>query len=294
MHNSSNRHKVLPPNAPKFLIIGVQKAGTTTLFDMLSDTSVTKGSSEKEVHFFDRDSAYQSGLGWYLNYFKAANGKMTFEASPSYIYSQRAPRRIYETLGSVKFIMIMRDPVKRCFAAWNMFRNFNKDKRIAQNINETFIKHSNVEHRQYMHELLFAEKFPGFEECVSRDILRYETCSSIEEPSFVRRGLYYEQIVRYLDYFSIQDFLFLEQSELTINVDETLSKIQRLLGLKDKPLISGSRAAVNSNKGYYDDIVVEEYKQVFLTLYSFYQEHNAKLFGLIGKACPWISGWMAK
>ncbi|MGH7807993.1 MAG: sulfotransferase domain-containing protein [Thermodesulfobacteriota bacterium] len=282
----------LPTNAPKFLIIGVQKAGTTTLFHILNNTSILKGSAEKEIHFFDRDAYYKKGIDWYLDFFKGTNGQTTFEATPSYIYSKRVPKRIYETLGPMKFIVIMRDPVKRCFSAWNMYRNFNKDKLIAKNIYEAFVKHSNVEHKEYMVDLLFTENFPSFDECINRDISMYETNSPIEEPSFVRRGLYHEQIMRYLDHFNIQDFLFIEQSELTASVEEMLSKLQSFLGLEEKVIVSDSCTRINSNKGHYEDIDSEEYSDAFLRLYDFYHEHNAKLFKLIGREYPWGADWL--
>gem|GEM_PF-4792494 len=50
---------------PGFMIIGAQKAGTTSLHSMLIKHPKLKGGSIKEVHFFDRDKKYAKGLEWY-------------------------------------------------------------------------------------------------------------------------------------------------------------------------------------------------------------------------------------
>ena len=44
LFNFFKKNKI-PDNAPKFLIIGAQKAGTTTLFDMLNDQENFSGST---------------------------------------------------------------------------------------------------------------------------------------------------------------------------------------------------------------------------------------------------------
>ncbi len=49
----------LPQNVPSFLIIGAQKAGTTTLFDILDHLKPFQGSVIKEIHFFDQDENFK-------------------------------------------------------------------------------------------------------------------------------------------------------------------------------------------------------------------------------------------
>ena len=52
---------------PNFLIIGVQKAGTTSLFTYLTEHPQVRSPATKEVHFFDR--RWDLGVGWYQSQF---------------------------------------------------------------------------------------------------------------------------------------------------------------------------------------------------------------------------------
>jgi len=279
------------PNRPDFLILGVQKSATTTLFDVLNGLDGFSGSSLKELHFFDSDHNYQKGVDWYLDFFSEEAGVIKFEATPSYIYMRDAPGRIHNSFGSMKFIVMLRDPVKRCFSAWNMFRGFNAHKQTAEYIYDMYIKDSNSGSREALRDLLFAEEFPSFEQCVSDDLVRRQQNDLNEEPSFVRRGFYYEQILRFLEFYSIQDFLFLEQDEFARDASVGVSRICDFLGIESSP--DAECVQKTSNKGDYEGVAVEEYTETFLKLYDLYREPNQKLFSLIGKAYPWNASWLS-
>lgn len=114
---------------PRFLIIGAQKAGTSSLHKMLGLHPLCIPSRPKEIHFFDQDEAYAKGPGWYLAHFPPkplrSKGHIVFEASPSYLFlADKTAPRIKALLPDVACIAILRDPVKRAFSAWNMFRDF--------------------------------------------------------------------------------------------------------------------------------------------------------------------------
>ena len=53
---------------PDFLIIGAQKAGTTSLHAYLTQHTSVVAPVTKEVHFFDHE--YQRGSGWYRANFR--------------------------------------------------------------------------------------------------------------------------------------------------------------------------------------------------------------------------------
>lgn len=279
------------PNRPDFLILGVQKSATTTLFDVLNSLDGFSGSSLKELHFFDNNYNYQKGSEWYLTHFDGKVGSKRFEATPSYIYSRYAPERIYNEFGPMKFVVVLRDPVKRCFSAWNMFRVFNSNKQTAAFIYETYIKDSNSDSREALRELLFAEEFPTFERCVEDDMLRHKTKDLNEEPSFVRRGFYYDQIQRFLEFYSIRDFLFLEQEEFSKN---TLQNVKQVCDFLEVELSTQAECVQKiSNKGDYEGVAMEAHAEVFLKLYNLYREPNEKLFSLIDKDYPWSASWLS-
>ncbi|HEY8036065.1 MAG TPA: sulfotransferase domain-containing protein [Methylobacter sp.] len=267
---------------PEFLIIGVQKAGTTTLFDMLNSYPNFCGSFDKEPGFFTNDVFYNQGNDWYLKQFERCNrGTIKFEATPFYIYHPDAAKRIFSFNKRMKFIVILREPAARCYSAWNMYRQFNLSG--ADNIFEQFVQYGNPSNKNAISDLLFAAQYPSFKQAVEDDIERYRSRSTDIEPSFVRRGIYYDQIENYLQYFSLDNFLFLEQRELSQPI-ELIRNISEFLKVAiDVSLVDNH---ISSNVGDYLDESAEIEKTLLL-LRDFYREHNEKLFSLIGIHYDW-------
>lgn len=115
--------------SPRLLVIGAQKAGTSALFSMLAKHPKAAPPVRKELDFFNDDAAYAKGMRYYRSFFPPVPAKsfghFTFEASPSYLYhAERCAPRIAKDLPGVTCVAILRDPVKRAYSAWNMFRAF--------------------------------------------------------------------------------------------------------------------------------------------------------------------------
>jgi hypothetical protein len=290
MQDNSRLNYSSAANRPDFLILGVQKSATTTLFDILNSLGGFSGSSRKELHFFDSDHNYQKGVEWYLDCFSRDAVAKKFEATPSYIYMRDVPQRIYSDFGAMKFIVMLRDPVKRCFSAWNMFRVFNSDRSTAEYIYDAYIKDCNSSSRDPLRELLFTENYPTFEQCVDRDLFIRGQGDLSEEPSFVRRGFYHEQVLRFLEYYSIQDFLFLEHDEFSSDTLGGINRICDFLGVASSYVADSNKKV--SNKGDYEGIAIDAYTETFLKLYDLYHEPNQQLFSLIGKEYPWNASWL--
>ena len=109
------------PRGPDFFIVGHQKCGTTALYRMLSAHPQIFMPGLKEPWYFASElrarfkSAGSSGrpetLQEYLALFRdAAPGQLAGEASPQYIRSQSAPRRIAELFPDARIIAIFREP----------------------------------------------------------------------------------------------------------------------------------------------------------------------------------------
>ncbi|HXE80307.1 MAG TPA: sulfotransferase domain-containing protein [Vicinamibacterales bacterium] len=101
---------------PTFLIVGAQKAGTTSLADLLRRHPRIGMASTKEVHYFDRQRDY--GLRWYTSRFRrVADRPVRFEATPNYMYAPVALPRMARVLpDTVRFVAILRDPVDRAYS----------------------------------------------------------------------------------------------------------------------------------------------------------------------------------
>lgn len=115
---------------PNFLIIGAQKSGTTSLYYYLKQHPQIYMSPEKEPHFFTYEGGEPvfdgPGRGWvtpitdleeYQRLFRdVSNEAAVGEASPSYIYFEKAVRRIRHHVPGVKLIAILRDPAERAYS----------------------------------------------------------------------------------------------------------------------------------------------------------------------------------
>ena len=101
---------------PNFIIVGAEKAGTTTLAGMLTEHPEVFMCDPKEPRFFTHHN-WDRGLHWYERLFNGADGyKAVGEASPAYTWapeSIEAPKRIYECLGDIRYLYIVRHPVER-------------------------------------------------------------------------------------------------------------------------------------------------------------------------------------
>ena len=111
---------------PDYLIIGAQRAGTTSLHRYLvQHPGVRTTLRTKGVHFFD--TGYGRGLSWYASRFptkayawyvarRRGVELRTGEASPYYLFHPLVPGRVAEHLPRVKLIALLRDPVGRAYS----------------------------------------------------------------------------------------------------------------------------------------------------------------------------------
>src|SRR5699024_9381850 len=107
-------------STPNFLIIGAPKAGTTSLFQYLAKHQHIIPSQKKELLYFSVNQ--RMGLRGYLKNFPLKQEKMnklTFEASPSYLFYPNGLQRIKRLFPGIKLVVLLRDPVNRAFSQWN-------------------------------------------------------------------------------------------------------------------------------------------------------------------------------
>ena len=113
---------------PGFLIVGAERCGTTSIFDVLRQHPAVFSATlpRKEVHYFDYK--YHRGLAWYQCHFpltvrarlaarRAGTAPVAFEATANYLFDANAPERINRDLPGVKLLALVRDPVERAYSA---------------------------------------------------------------------------------------------------------------------------------------------------------------------------------
>jgi len=196
---------------PNFMCLGAAKSGTTTLYDILRQHPDVYIPSFKEPHFFDIPENFNNGIRWYeKNYFKDANTKVVADFTPSYFFDKEAPKRIFESLGGkVKFVVILRNPVDR---AYSHYLHSKRD------------DHEDLEFKEaLMNESSRLKKYEK-----NGDYLSYL------RQSYVSQGLYSDMLERYLEYFSLDNFLFIQfEGEFIKHREETIIKILNFLEIEN-------------------------------------------------------------
>jgi hypothetical protein len=110
---------------PDFLIVGAQRAGTTSLYNYLADhPDVGRVRLGKGVHYFDTNAT--ESMAWYRSHFPFDAKKIPLKSRPShvgegapyYMFHPQCPARIDAALPGVKLIAILRDPIERAQSQW--------------------------------------------------------------------------------------------------------------------------------------------------------------------------------
>ena len=111
---------------PDFIVLGAQRAATTTLYRILSDhPGVVRPTQAKGIGYFDEE--HHRGRRWYRSHFPLtrvtrASGdrprRLTFESRGYYLHHPLAPERIARELPGVRVVAVVRDPVERAYSAY--------------------------------------------------------------------------------------------------------------------------------------------------------------------------------
>jgi Sulfotransferase domain len=178
---------------PSFLVIGAQRAGTTSLFYYLCSHPDVARPVTKEIHFFDDN--YWREADWYRSFFALALGgkRVTGEATPYYLFHPAVPSRVAATIPDVKLVALLRNPVDRAYS------HYHKMKRMS------------IERLSFRKALAAEERrLAGEEERLLADP-RYRSRHH-RRHAYVGRGLYADQLERWLAAFP-QDQLLVLLSE---------------------------------------------------------------------------------
>lgn len=246
---------------PSFLIIGTQKGGTTSLYHDLTEHPDIRASSVKEVHFFDEQ--YAKGFDWYRKNFppNLSEGQIAGEASPYYLFHPHAPARAAEWLPQAKLIVMLRNPIERAYSHYQMMV------------------------RRGLESLPFAEALKAEPSRVEAEYERMRREPRYESPncsfySYLKRGLYAEQLERWYRYFPADQILVLNSEEWFRNPAPLYREVLQFLGL---PLREPETYA-KLNEGSYEEQIPPD---VVAWMKAYYEEPNRRLFELLGTVYEW-------
>jgi len=195
---------------PDFLVLGAQKAGTTALYAYLRRHPGITGPSWKEVSFFDRH--WTRGERWYRGNFPLrARGALVGEASPSYLFHPLAPQRVRQVVPDARLVALLRNPVDRAYS-------------------------------HYHHEVALGREPLSFEDALEAEEERVagEVERLVADPgyfshawwdhTYVARGLYADQLERWLAVFEREQLLVLTTDELAADPGDAYTRVLAFVG----------------------------------------------------------------
>ena len=199
---------------PGFLVIGAQKAGTSSLFNYLKQHPyISPPIMNKELHYFDLH--YKRGDRWYRAQFPFNHtNKVSGEKSPYYLFHPLSPERAYEFNKNFRILVLLRDPVKRAYSHYNHEIENGREYRPFRVAVEQEINNVKKDHKKIMNS----------------DI---NYSFTHQRYSYFMRGLYEEQLNLWLSYFP-KESIYIQRSEKFFEEPQTVcSEIFQFLDLPD-------------------------------------------------------------
>jgi hypothetical protein len=248
---------------PNFIIIGVQKGGTSSLFKyLLQHPNIIPG-YKKEVKFFDGN--HHKGIDWYRYNFPLMTQMsdpitQTGEASPSYVFHPLVPKRIKEVLPNIKLVLLLRNPVARAYSHYQ--GNLRKGHEELSFEEAVELEQSRLEGEK---EAIIADQhYPMYKYLVY---------------SYLARGIYIEQIKNWLKSFPREQILIQRSEDLFSNPQKVYSRALAFLGLPDWKLEDFEII----NYGRYEAME----KQTENKLREYFNPYNHQLNKLLGENFNW-------
>jgi hypothetical protein len=248
---------------PSVLIIGAQKSGTTSLFNYLVRHPDVLPSLRKEVHYFDFN--YDRGLKWYRAHFpythQLRRGTLTLDASPYYQVHPLVPQRAAELLPGVKLVALLRNPVDR---ALSHYQHEVRGGRETLSFAEAIEKEP--------------ERLAGEEKRLRGDPSYYSY--NHHRYSYMQRGLYVEQLRRWVEHFPRSQLLVLQAESLFRAPAEVTGEVYRFLGLAPHKLeLKKPFVQVGYDRQMPADLRSK--------LVNYFEPYNRELFQWLGQEYDW-------
>ena len=208
---SIRQRRARPARLPDFLCVGAQKAGTTTLHDLLRRHPGAYVPERKETHFFSRH--FDQSLAWYARHFATAQtGQSIGEVTPYYLFHPAAPARIAARLPLARVIVLLRDPVDRALSGYFHAQRHGME---PLPIDAAFAAEAG--------RLSDAER--GLETPGVRNFAH-------EWHGYVARSRYDVQLARYRSLFPAAQLLLVRSEDLFTDPAPVWTRIQAFLGLR--------------------------------------------------------------
>ncbi|HMU64922.1 MAG: sulfotransferase [Nitrosomonas sp.] len=187
------------------MIVGVEKAGTTSLLRYLSEHPEITSHEVMEMPYFVNDAIYRNGWDQsFKDYFGLnTNRKIILAKSVGCMYWNHVPERLYQHNSDLKLIAVLRNPVDRAYSAyWYALQMGREDKMT-------------------------------FEEAILAENERLKTNSDyhLRYHAYLHRGLYGYQINQLLKFFTPTQIKIIAYEEFKEKPTDTVNALFDFLGL---------------------------------------------------------------
>ena len=181
---------------PDFVIIGAQKGGTSFLYHLLTLHPLVEPAARKELHFFDNPELFDHGAEWYRRCFPRLNSK---DGQRS-MTGEATPYYLFDPPVAKRMAQIV--PQARLIA-------------LLRNPIDRAYSH-------YQMQVKRGTEPRTFEEAIEQ-----------QHSSYMSRGIYVDQLLRWFEYFGKEQMLILKSEDFFARPVETLKVVLTFLDLPD-------------------------------------------------------------
>lgn len=233
---------------PAFLVIGLAKGGSTSLYNYLCSHPLIWPAVNKEINFWNNH--YDAGRDWYLACFPpipAGSPDISGEASINSFWSPKAAQRIARDAPDMKLILILREPAARAFSDYNMMVRLGREER-------------------------------SWEECMEQQMSEFASCpvdyvdkldKVLGERNYLLKGATLPVLKRWLQHHNKDKLLVLDNRDLGERATTTMNRVFRFLGLPEHDIVAPPRINVGGYKRLDDELNQQ--------LQQWYQPHQEAL-----------------
>lgn len=246
---------------PSFVIVGAQKAGTSSLYEYLARHPAIGASHKKEIQYFSY--RYARPELWYRAHFPLRQelaGGITGEASPYYLFHPHAPRRVQRALPKAKIVALLRDPVARAYSNYNHHVRLGwEELSFEQAIEQEPVRLEGERAKMLNDAGYYSHAFRIF--------------------SYLARGRYLEQLQAWRAWFPEHQLLVLKAEDLFAEPERVYFEVLDFLGVdRWSPGDFSAR-----NVGTYEGLAPETAEQ----LKAYFRPHNQALYAWLGRDMGW-------
>jgi hypothetical protein len=231
---------------PDFVIIGAQKGGTSFLYHLLTRHPLVEPAARKELHFFDSPELFDHGAEWYRRCFP----RLSTENGQRAITGEATPYYLFDPPVAKRMAEIV--PKARLIA-------------LLRNPIDRAYSH-------YQMQVKRGTEPRTFEEAIEQ-----------QHSSYISRGIYVEQLLRWFEFFGKEQMLILKSEDFFERPVETLQLVLTFLDLpKWQP--DASELQQRRHLGTYKQKMDPSTRQ---RLEAYFEPYNQRLYECLDVDFGW-------